>query len=154
MGFYSFDTSSILNGRRDLLPPKIFPTLWEKLEDMIRLGDIRCVDVVLEELSRRDDDAYQWARANSSLFLPLETGIQMATNRVLTRHPRLLGVGGGRNGADPLVIGLAIHRRGVVVTEETASGRVEKPRIPDVCEAMGVQCLSLIQFIAEQKWVF
>ncbi|WP_369016273.1 DUF4411 family protein [Streptomyces kroppenstedtii] len=151
---YSFDTSSILNGRRDLMPPSIFPTLWSNIESMIISGSIRSVDVVLEELSRRDDDAHTWAKMQPDLFVALHAGIQTATSRVLSSHPKLLGRGGGRNGADPFVIGLAISSGGCVVTEETLSGRIDKPRIPDVCEAMDVPWVNLIGFVAQQRWSF
>jgi Domain of unknown function (DUF4411) len=99
--------------------------------------EIRAVDVVRDELSRRDDDVTTWGRAQSGLFVALDVDIQLATRDVLTRHPRLMGKGGGRNAADPFVIGLARAHGGVVVTEETMSGNLSKPRIPDVCEALG-----------------
>jgi hypothetical protein len=47
---YSFDTSVFINGRRDLLPPEIFLTLWANIEQMIAAGSIRAVDVVHDEL--------------------------------------------------------------------------------------------------------
>lgn len=55
MSLFSFDTSSLLNGRRDLLPPEIFTSLWDNVESMIDSGDVRCVDVVKDELNRRDE---------------------------------------------------------------------------------------------------
>jgi len=152
--FYSFDTSSLLNGRRDLLPPITFPTLWSRIEAMIEAGDIRCVDVVREELARREDDVHQWARAQAGLFEPLGADIQSAVREVLASHPRLVGIGSGRSGADPFVIAFAAARDGVVVTEETPSGNLSKPKIPDVCDAMGVRWLNLIGFIREQGWTF
>lgn len=51
MGFYSFDTSSILNGRRDLFFPTVFKTLWANIENMVEDGQIRSVDVVRDELA-------------------------------------------------------------------------------------------------------
>lgn len=156
VAFYSFDTSSILNGRRDLLPPAVFRSLWSNIEAMIVDSQIRCVDVVRDELGRKDDDACTWARAQSGLFLPLTPDIQVRTSQVLAAHPKLTGIGGGRNTADPFVIGLAMTRAadGVVVTEETLSGNITKPRIPDVCEALGVRWLSLVRFVSEQGWSF
>ena len=67
MAFYSFDTSSLLNGRRDLLPPATFPSLWANIEAMIADGHIRCVDVVRDELSKREDEVHQWAKAQAGL---------------------------------------------------------------------------------------
>jgi hypothetical protein len=154
MVLYSFDTSSILNGRRDLLPPTVFSTLWTNIEAMVDNGTVRAVDIVRDELGKRDDDACAWAKQRSGLFIPLETDIQHATSQVLQSHPKLMGIGGGRNCADPFVIGLAIARSGIVVTEETLSGRLDKPRIPDVCNALGVPWLNLVGFVTRQGWRF
>ena len=93
MAFYSFDTSSVLNGRRDLLPPAVFPTVWTRIEAMIDAGSVRAVDVVRDELGRRDDDACAWAKSQNNLFVPLETPIQARTAEVLAAHPKLMGVG-------------------------------------------------------------
>lgn len=60
----------------------------------------------------------------------------------------------GRNGADLFVIGLVIARQGVVVTEETLSGRLDKSRIPDVCNALRVPWLNLVGFVTHQGWRF
>lgn len=154
MPLYSFDTSSLLNGRRDLLPPATFPTLWSKVETMIEAGTIRCVDLVRDELSAREDDIYGWANGQSDLFCALTPEIQRAVSQVLKSHQRLIGIGSGRSGADPFVIAFALAHGGVVVTEETLSGNITKPRIPDVCDAMGVQRLNLLGFVQQQGWVF
>ncbi len=154
MIFYSFDTSALLNGRRDLFRPTVFRSLWDRIEERISAGAIRAVDIVKEELSRRDDETYQWAETQAGLFCPLEEPIQLATRRVLQAHARLVGVGGKRSGADPFVVALALVKKGTVITEETASGNIEKPKIPDVCEDLDVPCLNLMGFIEEQNWTF
>jgi len=153
--FYSFDTSSILNGRRDLLPPGTFPTLWANIEEMIDRGNIRCIDLVLEELAKREgDEIHGWAKAQVGLFVPLTEDVQRAVREVLAAHPRLIGVGSGRSGADPFVIALARVHGGTVVSEETESRNLTKPKIPDACDALGVRRLSLVGFVQEQSWVF
>ena len=151
---FSFDTSSLLNGRRDLLPPEVFTTLWANVEELIAVGDIRCVDIVREELERKDDAVAAWARTQDDLFVPLEPAIQAATRGVLAEHPRLTGTGGGRNAADPFVIGFARHIGATVVTEETKSGSLAKPRIPDVCDALDVPWSNLVNFVREQRWSY
>ncbi|MDT7619511.1 MAG: hypothetical protein QOF99_412 [Pseudonocardiales bacterium] len=80
--------------------------------------------------------------------------IQAATSKVLKDHPKLTGKGGSRNLADPFVIGLAHARGGIVVTEESMSGSLARPRIPDVCAAMNSQCVGLVGFIRKQGWTF
>jgi Domain of unknown function (DUF4411) len=152
--FYSFDTSSILNGYRDLLPPQTFPSLWEGIEAMIASGHVRSIDLVRDELAAREDAVFAWAKAQDDLFVPLEPDIQRSARDVLAEHRRIIGVGSGRSGADPFVIALARARGGVVVTEETLSRNLTKPKIPDVCDAMGVPRLNLLGFVQAQGWVF
>jgi Domain of unknown function (DUF4411) len=152
--FYSFDTSAFIKGRRDLLPPTVFPSLWANVEKMIIAGIVRATDEVRRELGRRDDDTNAWAMSQDGLFVDLDEDIQVATISILAAHPKLTGSGGGRHQADPFVIGLAHARNGVVVTEETMSNNLNKPRIPDVCRAMGIRCINLVQFAQDQCWRF
>lgn len=124
---------------------------------MIANGQIRCVDEVLRELEKRDDDACAWAKSQDGLFVPMLDLIQLKARELLKEHPKLTGVGGGRNQADPFVIALAmtyLKGEGVVVTEETLTGNINKPRIPDVCNAIDIPWLSLIGFVKEQGWSF
>lgn len=151
--FYSFDSGAIINGRRDIFMPKTWASLWDRIEMMIARGQIRAVDEVRKEVDQKDDDAAKWARSQTALFVPLTQDIQRETRKVLEQHPKLLGIGGGpRNAADAFVIALAIARGGTVVTQENRKGNVDKPKIPDVCEAMGVRWLTLPQFVDEQNW--
>ncbi|KLO33086.1 DUF4411 family protein [Mycobacterium haemophilum] len=151
---YSFDTSAILNGRRDLFRPIVFRTLWSLIEDAIAAGQIRSVDEVQRELARRDDDAKQWANAQTNLFCPLDLPIQQSAPQILRLHPSLVKQGGRRSGADPFVIALAMVNSGTVVTEENATGNMTKPHIPDICGELGVPCLNLMEYIEAQGWTF
>lgn len=151
---FSFDTSSLLNGRRDLLPPSVFGSVWQQIEVAIADGEVRAVDVVRDELSKRDDEVLGWVRMQDGLFVPLDEEIQRATTEVLDAHPKLMGRGGGRNEADPFVIALAITAGATVVTEETKSGNLGKPRIPDACDALGVPWTGIVGFLQEQGYSF
>lgn len=153
MALYSFDTSAFIESWQRRLPPATFVTFWRLLEEAIEAGVVQAVDEVRVEINRRDDDLKDWVKGRSGLFVPLEHDIQLATRRVLVLAERMVGKGKGRNGADPFVIALAEARGGVVVTEEN-QGSLDKPKIPAVCEAMSVRCLTTVQFIQEQGWTF
>jgi hypothetical protein len=145
---YSVDTSALITGRRDVLPAQTFGTFWHNVEVIIRRGDVRAVDVVRDELRSRDDDTRKWASQQTGLFVPLRREIQLATREVLRAHPRLTGVAKNRNGADPFVIGYAIALGGTVVTEERHEGSTNRPRIPVVCDLMGVPWTNLVGLAA------
>lgn len=151
--FYSFDTSAIINGRRDIFMPTTFDVVWDGIAEMVAMGQVGAVDEVKRELAKKSDDAARWAKGCAGLFVPLSADIQLATIEVLKIHPRLLGIGGSspRNAADPFVIGLALARGGTVVTQEQPRN-LDKPRIPDVCEALRVPWMTLPQFVNAQHW--
>ena len=48
----------------------------------------------------------------------------------LRKHEKLMGVGGGRNAADPFVIGLATARDATVVTEEQPKWKSQQASNP------------------------
>ena len=153
MTLYSFDTSVLIESWNRRLLPATFVSFWERLDETISAGLVQAVDEVRNELSNRDDNLKAWAKLRGHMFVPLEHDIQRATTRVLEYAERMVGMGKGRNGADPFVIALAVARDGVVVTEEY-KGSLAKPKIPSVCEALGVRCLTTVEFIQEQGWTF
>ncbi len=151
---YSVDTSAFIKGRRDLYVPGVFVGLWDQVAQLIQVGDLVAVDVVRDELDKRDDEVRAWARSQLGLFVPLHADVQAGTSRVLTAVPKLVGNAKGRNTADPFVIGLALARGLTVVTEETRSGSLARPRIPDACEAVGVPCTTLVGLATAEGWTF
>ena len=62
----------------------------------------------------------------------------------------------GRNQADPWVIALArIVDRGIVVSDEGRSRNpAKKPKVPDVCDYFGVQCIKFHEFLEITDWQF
>lgn len=152
---YSIDTSSLIEGFRNLYPYEVFPKLWnEYLPTLVDRGDLRATDEVRIELRRRDDELLQWlADYAEDFFVEIDEDIQREVIAILSDHRELVHVGRGRSGADPWVIALAKLNDAAVVTEE-GSGSLRKPRIPDVCGALGIRCMKLIQLIQEQGWSF
>ncbi|HDN65461.1 MAG TPA: DUF4411 family protein [Methanosarcinales archaeon] len=41
-----------------------------------------------------------------------------------------------------------------VVTGEKPTNRPDRPNIPDVCRAIDIPCINILQLCREQKWVF
>jgi hypothetical protein len=40
-----------------------------------------------------------------------------------------------------------------IVTDEKPTGSLDRPNIPDVCAAMGMNCIGLLEVIRVEKWV-
>ena len=128
MTLYSFDTSVLIESWNRRLPPATFVSFWERLDEVINAGTVRAVDEVRNELTR-DDNLKAWAKLRGQLFVPLEHDIQRATTRVLEYAERMVGMGKGRNGADPFVIALAVARDGDLFDGTTVRGERRLQRV-------------------------
>jgi len=148
------DTSILLEGWRRQFPPDVMPGLWEGIDELIVSGDLRASEEVLFEIERKDDEVYEWARHRSDLFVPIDESIQNVVTEILAQHPRLIDTRRGRSSADPFVVALARQNSSIVLTDEQPSGRENRPRIPDVCSAYGVEWDNLLGLIRRQGWVF
>jgi hypothetical protein len=150
---YSIDTSAILDSWVRWHPPDSFPSLWNNIEKMINDGTLRATEEVKEELSKKDDDVYKWAKDRDNLFIPLTPDIQIAASDILSKFPKLVGAMNERSQADVFVIALAMIENCTVITGEQY-GIENKPKIPFVCNFYKIPCINMVGFIREQNWKF
>lgn len=151
---YSIDTSAILDGWVRYYPPDTFPGLWQRIEELISTGDLGASEEVLHDLAKKDDDAHAWAKAHQQMFVPIDDRIQPVVSALLERFERLVDTGKNRSASDPFVIALAKVEACTVVTGEKPSNNIDKPKIPDVCTALGIPCITLLQLIRAEGWTF
>jgi hypothetical protein len=151
---YSIDTSAILDGWIRYYPPDRFPSLWRNIEGLIASSNLCGTEEVLIELKKKDDDVYKWAKNQPGLFLTIDEPTQKAVAKILLDYPRLVNAGKNRSTADPFVIGLAQVNGLTVVSAETPSNNLEKPKIPDVCSAMGIKHVRLLELFGLEGWRF
>lgn len=151
---YSIDTSAIIHAWRRAYPPEVFPALWQRIDRLIDEAQLIATEEVLAELERVDDEVHQWARQRRAMFVPTDEEIQRAVQEILQSHRGLVDPARPRLGADPFVMALARLRACTVVTQETPTGHPTRLKIPDVCRALGIPWMNLLQFIRQQGWVF
>ncbi len=149
---YSLDANVFIESWRRLYRPRRFVSFWDRVDEGIRAGNLRATEEVKVEIWRRDDELKSWLKDRQEVFVPHEEDVQLALSRALIPCQRMLGSHKGHNAADPWVIALAMARGMTVVTLEGRTGNTNKPRIPDVCEELGVPWRSLADFIDEQDW--
>ena len=125
----------------------------ERESKLRREGEIIASEEVYVELAKKDDDLHDWIQARKSMLVAPDEAIQQRVAEILTKHPRLVDTLKGRSQADPFVIATAIERDAVVVTGELM-GSVGKPRIPFVCQAEAVRCITFLDMIRELKFTF
>jgi hypothetical protein len=150
---YCLDTSVLIESWVRNYRPSSFPSFWKKMENSIREGNMIAPEIVLDELKRKDDELYKWAKNQKMLFIPLSIEIQEIQTGIINSYPKLIDTSKNRSMCDPWVIALARLQKCTVVTEENR-GSEKRPKIPDVCDALGIECLKIADLIEELKWSF
>jgi hypothetical protein len=84
----------------------------------------------------------------------IDEKIQRIALELLEAHPRLVDTHRNRSQADPFVIATAEHLKAVVVTGEKPRGKLDIPKIPDVCEARDIRCITFLEMLRELEWKF
>ena len=120
------------------------------MEQLIDEGRLLAVDEVLRELEKKDDTLHDWAGQHGELFVPLDQPIINRATAIISRFPSLVDTSRMRGTADPFVIGLAVEQGLSVVTAEKP--KPTKPKIPDVCQALNVPCISLLELFRREGW--
>lgn len=148
---YSIDTNAILTAWVLTYRPANFASFWQKLEVLIAGGRAYVAEEVVRELSKKDDEACAWAKRQSGFSVPLETEQIAITRELAKKYPVLAKERLGRMRADGFVIALAKWKNLTVVTAENHRG---PEKIPNLCDAEGVTCISLADLISNENWKF
>lgn len=151
--YYSIDTSAILEAYTRAYVPKVFPTLWHNnFEGLVQSKRLLAPVDVLEDLSVRDDDAHEWAKERKSMFIEIFE-YESELRKIMRDYPRLVDSRTGRSGSDPMVIALAFARGYTVVSHENRRN-LKSPKIPDVCDDLGITHIKLIDLFEQEGWRF
>jgi hypothetical protein len=80
---YSIDTSSLIHGWRRAYPPKRFPGLWARIDDLIGEGRLVASIEVFNELEKKDDEILAWAKERKEALFDVTPVSHPAITRVL-----------------------------------------------------------------------
>ncbi len=150
---YCIDTSSIL----DLIkhhPTDIFETLWTNLDKLMADGRLVVHERVQNELQGKDDDAKAWVKTVPRSAIARLDADQGAFITRLGREYRHMAWRISQpeyeKKADVFLVGLAVSRGYVVVTEEAD----RQWHIPDLCKRYDVESINRWGLIRGEGWKF
>jgi len=149
---YSIDTSALIDAYCIYYPPDVFPAVWTFMEDLVARGALLAPEAVRDELELKDDKLLRWARGNSSIFADTSGALQHEAEGILKSYPSLQKLHSTRPDADPFVIALAVVESCSVVASERRNP--QNPRIPDVCDALGIRYLRFVEMFREEGKTF
>lgn len=113
---------------------------------------INISDEVVNELEKKDDGAHEWVKAHGLIIVPLDAEIEKHVKEIMGRYPRLVDTKKGRSVGDPFVVAVARVKSLTVITGENPTGVIAKPKIPDVCQDLGIRWIKILDFFREQRW--
>jgi hypothetical protein len=147
---YCFDTSAFIDAwRRFYSPDYVFcKPVWERVENLMANSQVIIHEEVLTELKEKDDEIYRFVKRFPSIVKKTtEEQIELASTILGTHSQMIDKAKTQKNHADVWVITLAKIEGATVVTFEGADGGF---KIPAVCKAYKVACLSFQSFLKEE----
>ena len=148
---YSVDSSALIHAHRRIYRPRNFGFVWKGFDKLIEEGRFRSSIEVYNELEKKDDEVFAWAKERKEvMFVEIDEPLQAIVKDIMAAHPKLVDTTKGRSGADPFVIALAktTTPHMCVVTEEYPG----KERIPDVCDAQMIDYCGVADLVEREGW--
>ena len=150
---YIFD-SNVFITLQQRQPIDLYPSVWEKVGNLMEAGTIISSQEVLDEILAGNDELASWAKMRSECFVPTLEEIQLEARCILKEYRGLVEGGKKKNTADPFVIAIAKISAASVVTEEGRTNNLNSPKIPDVCSELAIPCMNFVAFAREMKFSF
>lgn len=150
---YIFDSNIFIELQRRQ-PIDVYPSVWEKISELMEKGVVVSCQEVYEEILVGHDSLATWVKQRASFFIPTTEEVQTEVRSILANYRGLVEGGKKKNSADPFVIALARLSGYAVVSQEARSNNMNSPKIPNVCSELGIKCLTFIDFSREMKLVF
>lgn len=159
---YLVDTNFLVQAER-YYPQDIFPSFWERLRENIEDGTIALHVTVLEEVYKNEDDLADWMKSVPK-FTPVEIS-EKAFNKYLelcawAKDPRqgysqaAIATFEDNHHADAWICAECAVSGFVLVTNERRSNTPNNVKIPNVCDAFQIECMSVFDFMRLKNFKF
>ena len=117
---FVLDSSFLIKLHRDQ-PIDLYPSLWDRVSELLATGDAVIPREADREMQAKDDELRRWLRDRKAAVVETSVEELEIVRSIAERHPAW--VRGAKNAADPFLIAAARTRGAVVVTDERPSGR-------------------------------
>lgn len=147
---YLLDANAFMEAARLYYSFDMVPAFWNWLQGGALAGRVNSIEAVRKEITNGQGDLVTWARAMPSNFWLQDSADSLANTRHLAawaNHPdrpyNQAAISEFMASADLRLIALAMATGGTVATREVPAPRSQKKvKIPDVCDAFGVHCVT------------
>ncbi|WP_421865742.1 DUF4411 family protein [Marinobacter adhaerens] len=158
---YYLDANTFIEAKNRYYHMDICPGYWQWILDSYADGSVGSIEMVLDELSKGNDELASWAKENESLFFPTDAqdvqGVMTDVSSYVASLPDLKpnAVPDFLSGADPWLVCMAKANGGVVVTHELPNPDAKKKIfLPDVCDYFDVQYINTFELLLKKEAQF
>ena len=160
--FYIIDSCSLIDLNRHN-PIDVFPSLWEKIGELIDSNMMISHIQVFNEITQQDDNLTEWLKKYKKMFKNVTQRQAELVSEILKKYPSFVKIY-KQYDADPWLIALArevqenpqqnlfFNVKRLVVTEESLRGN--KIKIPFVCKEFGIDCVNRVEMFRQEGWKF
>ena len=107
---YCIDTSALID-LKIYYPLNRFPSMWQRLEQLVKVDRLIAPEQVFEELKPKlgsnGDEIYRWAKAHKRMFKALDSQQTKLATAIIAKFPGLIDPNKTIPDAGPFVIALA-----------------------------------------------
>lgn len=151
---YLMDANTYIEAKNKYYGMDFCPGYWDWLIDQFAMGNVASIDFVGKELEKGNDKLREWCRSHRDHFIEsndLDTQAEYyeVVNFVMAGKYNPGNRDGFLKGADPWLIAKSKSTGAVLVTHEArkAPADTTKVKIPNICDALGVQCISTFELL-------
>lgn len=147
------DANILIDAKNRYYAFDIAPGFWTWLEKAHRSGILISIDAVRDELLAGQDDLADWARTHRDFFLPVDqwTAQNLAPLSAWAARQNYSPAAQREFAGDRADFLLVAHAAGhgdtVVTHEQPSPDSRKRVKIPDACEAMGVEYLDIFSVL-------
>jgi len=149
---FVIDSSALLD-LKNQYPERIFPGVWERLNEMCDQKLIIAPREVYREILKGDDELVEWVKRYEDNFLEPSDNELFYVQNLLKDYPaNIILKYNTRPWADPFVIACAKNYKLPIIQHETNDPNQFK--IPAIAKKHGLKCQRLIEFFDDENWMF
>jgi hypothetical protein len=161
---YFIDSSALITINR-FYPSKVFPDLWQYIDELFSEKRLFSHEMVFDEIvpsSGPKDEIGKMINKYKSSFYPISNKQGQLALKILSFFPKLIDPRAKKDQADPWIIALVIEKMDelslfgkdsdfVLVSAESEKSDT---KIPAVCKYFKVRHMNLFQLFEDNGWQF
>lgn len=158
---YLIDSNFWINAAH-YYPIDLFPSFWETIKGLIEDGTIAIHEMVLNEINEKEDFLGPWLTGTVSFSrakisqegFSIYLGLCAWAENNPQYNEKAIDEFKENSRADAWICAEAKAGNFTVVTDERSSNSPNKVKIPNVCNANGIQCISNFEFMRINNFRF